>query len=132
MESPRIHRWAVLEVGTYPFYSVRLAHAGLSILVECGTRMSYRHIQALHARMIDGLVSTQYRAIVFPAPRNRSAIVTFTGPRIAELHKYLLANRIFVSLREGNIRVSPHFYNTMADIDRLTTFVRRFEKSRGK
>jgi selenocysteine lyase/cysteine desulfurase len=117
------------EVGTYPFYSVRLAHAGLSILVKCGTRNTYKHIQSLHARMIDGLQSTQYRAIVFPSPRNRSAIVSFTGPRTSELHKYLLENRIFVSLREGNIRVSPHFYNTMADMDRLTAFVRRFEKS---
>lgn len=119
------------EVGTYPFYSVRLAHAGLSILAECGTRNSYKHISSLHARMIDGLQSTRYRAIVFPSPRNRSGIVSFTGPQTAALHKYLLANRVFVSLREGNIRVSPHFYNTMADMDRLTAFVRRFEKSLG-
>lgn len=120
------------EVGTYPFYSVRLAHAGLSILVSCGTQSTYKHIQSLHARMRDGLESTRYRAIVFPAACNRSAIATFTGPRVADLHRHLLANRIFVSLREGNIRVSPHFYNTMADIDRLTTFVQRFEKSRWK
>lgn len=119
------------EVGTYPFYSVRLAHAGLSILAKCGTRSIYKHILSLHSRMIDGLKPTRYRAVVFPSPRNRSGIVSFSGPQTAALHKYLLANRIFVSLREGNIRVSPHFYNTMADIDRLTTFVRRFEKSLG-
>jgi selenocysteine lyase/cysteine desulfurase len=119
------------EVGTYPFYSVRLAHAGLSILTKCGTRRAYTHILSLHARLAEGLRSTKYRIIVFPSPRNRSGIVSFTGPQTAALHKYLLANRIFVSLREGNIRVSPHFYNTMADMDRLITFVRRFEKSLG-
>lgn len=119
------------EVGTYPFYSVRLAHAGLSILVQCGMQNAYKHILSLHARMVDGLKPTRYHAIVFSSPRNRSAIVSFTGPQIGALHKYLLADRIFVSLREGNIRVSPHFYNTMADMDRLTTFVRRFEKSLG-
>jgi selenocysteine lyase/cysteine desulfurase len=31
----------------------------------------------------------------------------------------LQAENIFVSLREGNLRVSPHLFNTERDIDRL-------------
>jgi len=39
--------------------------------------------------------------------------------RTAELYQRLRKENVIVSLREGNIRVSPHLYNTERDIDRL-------------
>lgn len=117
------------EVGTYPFYSVRLVHAGLTILTGCGVNNIFIHVQRLHQRLAEGLRGTDYRPIIFPDRRNRSAIVSFTGRHTARLHRYLLERRIYVSLREGNIRVSPHFYNTEADIDRLSEAVIRFGRT---
>lgn len=35
----------------------------------------------------------------------------------------LIENRVVVSLREGAIRVAPHFYNSTEDIDRLLAVV---------
>ena len=34
------------------------------------------------------------------------------------IHQALAADRVFVALREGNLRFSPHLYNSNADIDR--------------
>ncbi len=129
-DRPPFHDGRFWEVGTYPFYSVRLAHAGLSILTECGIKNVYALIRGLLSRLIDGLASTEYRPIMFPDPRNQSAILSFSGPRTDDLHRYLDAKRIFVSLREGNIRVSPHFYNTEGEIDRLIRAVVQFERLR--
>ncbi|HWO56584.1 MAG TPA: aminotransferase class V-fold PLP-dependent enzyme [bacterium] len=120
------------EVGTYPFYSVRLAYAGLSILAECGVGRIHRHIQSLHRRLGERLVGTPWRPLVFPRAANRSAIVSIAGPQTKDLHRRLTAQRIYVSLREGNIRVSPHFYNTAADVDRLATAMIRFAAHRGR
>lgn len=39
--------------------------------------------------------------------------------RTKELFERLRAAKIFVSLREGSLRVSPYLYNTEADMDRL-------------
>ena len=39
--------------------------------------------------------------------------------RTKELFERLRAAKIYVSLREGSLRVSPYLYNTEADIDRL-------------
>jgi len=39
--------------------------------------------------------------------------------KTTELYQRLRKENVIVSLREGNIRVSPHLYNTERDIDRL-------------
>jgi cysteine desulfurase / selenocysteine lyase len=46
-----------------------------------------------------------------------------TPEKTAELYHKLRAENVIVSLREGNIRVSPHLYNTERDIDRLIAVV---------
>jgi cysteine desulfurase/selenocysteine lyase len=54
-------------------------------------------------------------------PRERSGIVCFRHPAVetAELAEHLRAENVVVSLRGDVIRVSPHFYNTAAELDRL-------------
>ena len=39
--------------------------------------------------------------------------------KTTELYQRLRKENVIVSLREGNIRVSPHLYNAERDIDRL-------------
>jgi cysteine desulfurase/selenocysteine lyase len=46
-----------------------------------------------------------------------------TPEKTVELYQKLRAEHVIVSLREGNIRVSPHLYNTERDIDRLISVV---------
>jgi selenocysteine lyase/cysteine desulfurase len=41
--------------------------------------------------------------------------------KTAHLFEKLRAAQIFVSLREGALRISPHLYNSERDIDRLLT-----------
>jgi len=46
-----------------------------------------------------------------------------SAEKTAELYQKLRAENVVVSLREGNIRVSPHLYNTERDIDRLIAVI---------
>ena len=46
-----------------------------------------------------------------------------TPEKTVALYHKLGAENVIVSLREGNIRVSPHLYNTERDIDRLIAVV---------
>lgn len=48
---------------------------------------------------------------------NMSGIITFPHPKAKEIFGALQEREIIVSLREGMIRVSPHFYNTFEEID---------------
>jgi cysteine desulfurase/selenocysteine lyase len=46
-----------------------------------------------------------------------------TPEKTAALYKKLRANNVFVSLREGNLRISPHLFNSERDIDKLIAVV---------
>jgi selenocysteine lyase/cysteine desulfurase len=46
-----------------------------------------------------------------------------TPEKTAALYERLKKENVMVSLREGNVRVSPHLYNTERDIDRLITTI---------
>lgn len=118
-------RW---EVGTYPFYSLRFAHEGLRMLQECGGDAVWEIIQRRLRRLAEGLSDSQYRPLIFPEVRNRSGIVVLPGPDTTSLHRHLQSRKVLTALREGNIRVSPHFHTTETEIDRLLDAVREFEK----
>jgi selenocysteine lyase/cysteine desulfurase len=82
-------------------------------------------ILALTDRLCEGLVQSGYRLLSPREPEEKSGAVTFVSARHGskELHERLREARIIVSLREGAIRVSPHFYNTEDEIDRLLAAV---------
>ncbi|MFW9844228.1 MAG: aminotransferase class V-fold PLP-dependent enzyme [Candidatus Thorarchaeota archaeon] len=57
-------------------------------------------------------------------PNNNSATVSCEPPDVEKLNEKLRENRIFCSVRNGRLRVSPHFYNTAEDVDRLLEYFR--------
>ena len=59
--------------------------------------------------------------------KHRSGIVSFYHSRAEELYNYLISRDITVLLREGKIRVSPHFYNNQENLDKFLEAVADFE-----
>jgi cysteine desulfurase/selenocysteine lyase len=56
--------------------------------------------------------------------RNNSATVSCKPPDVEKLNESLTKNRIYCSVRNGRLRVSPHFYNTCKEVDRLIEHLR--------
>jgi len=97
--------------------------AGLELLLEAGIENTAAQIRLLTDRLIAGL---QVKGITIATPvgrkSERSGIISFTlGSAAANeaLVKRLHEQQIIISYRGERCRVSPHFYNTEADIDRL-------------
>ncbi|MCR8433654.1 MAG: aminotransferase class V-fold PLP-dependent enzyme [Candidatus Korarchaeota archaeon] len=70
--------------------------------------------------------------VIFMTPEGTlSPILTFKleGIDTKSLLEYLLERNIYVSVRLGALRVSPHFYNNAGDIDRLLNALIDFSKS---
>lgn len=55
-----------------------------------------------------------------------SGITSFKIDNTEALHKHLEDEKIVCSLREGYIRLSPHFYNTFEDIDKVISAINKF------
>ncbi len=101
--------------------------ASLSLIEEVGIDRIEAIDMALAERLHAGLERIAgVRVLSTADPAHRSAIVFFTlddRERDTALVRALHAERVIVALRPNGIRVSPHFYNSEADIDRFLELV---------
>jgi selenocysteine lyase/cysteine desulfurase len=115
-------RWDVPE--TSSFFNLAAMEASLEFVVRTGPQAVWQHNLALLEHMIARLPVDR---MVLASPREADrrgpyACLRARQPdRTKELYERLRAAKIFVSLREGSLRVSPYLYNTEADMDRLIT-----------
>jgi selenocysteine lyase/cysteine desulfurase len=113
-------RWDMAETSNY--FNFAAWDASLQFVLQLGPET----VQAHNRKLIDLLFERLPKDRCVPASPLDSArrgpygcFTARTPQRTAELYEKLRKENIIVSLREGNIRVSPHVFNTEQDIDRL-------------
>ena len=57
-------------------------------------------------------------------PEHNSATVSCEPQDVDNLHQELIKNKIHCSVRNGRLRISPHFYNNHAEIDKIIEHLR--------
>jgi selenocysteine lyase/cysteine desulfurase len=110
------------ECGSYNLAGILALGAMLELLLEVGIGRIWERVQGLNAVLVEGLVAKGYRLV---SPRREesecSGIVSFASP--GHLHEEILKGlerrRMIIALREGRLRVSPHFYNSESQIAAL-------------
>lgn len=106
------------ELITLPFQDFAGMNASLGLLLEVGIANIARHVRACHAPVLDWARRTGAR-IASPTDRRGSAILCVAPPDPAAAHAALCDAGIFSSLREGAIRLSPHLFNTVEEMERV-------------
>jgi cysteine desulfurase / selenocysteine lyase len=107
--------------GTASFLTFQPWTASVEYLLGLGIDRVAAWDQQLVERFLQGLDPDRYK---LASPRRgaaRSALVVFgdhQSERNPPLHEALTAAGVDVAFRRGRLRVSPHLYNTEADIDR--------------
>jgi selenocysteine lyase/cysteine desulfurase len=120
--SPTARRF---ESGTPPIPSIYAGVAGIELMQEIGIEETRLHVLGLHERLYEG-VEELGGTIVTPAdPEKRGALVCVRSSDAAELVRRLAADRIVTSSRDGNLRISPHCYNTLEDIEAVLAALER-------
>ncbi len=106
----------VLEWGTWPVIAFEGVIASMKFLNEFGAPEKYEsHTRRLVERLMDGLMDMGYEVVT---PRDsKASIVVFKHRKPYELASILSRDGYIVSPRPGTIRVSPHFYNTIDEIE---------------
>ncbi len=94
----------------------------IALLEEVGIDTVRTRILSLVDRMVDGLkrnTSVQVKSSLEES--SRSGIVSLACRDPESLVQRLLQRGVVVSVRGGGLRISPHFYNTEGEIDKLVS-----------
>jgi selenocysteine lyase/cysteine desulfurase len=118
--APGARRWDSTE--TANFTNLAAWEASLDLVQRIGVDALEHHTASLVDEIIERLPRNRC-ALASPEQRERRGpyvCVSALDPNdTASLYEKLRGAQIFVSLRENALRISPYFYNTLADISRL-------------
>jgi selenocysteine lyase/cysteine desulfurase len=106
------------ELMTLPYQDFAGLNASLELLLAIGIERIRDHIRTLHRPVIEWAERSGAR-IASPRGRSGSGILCVAPEGVREAHRRLKAARIVCSLREGAIRLSPHCYNTVGEMERV-------------
>lgn len=109
------------EEGSYNSVGLYGLKAAIELLQDIGIASIEKRVLELTAQLIAGLEAKGYRVSTPKKDTERAGIVIFGSPQHAptELYEMLYAENIITAERGSGVRVSPHFYNTASEIERL-------------
>ena len=109
------------EEGTASFQDAAALAASVALILDLGVDK----IQGYLRELLDPLrrwlhEAPEIEVLSEDASKNASAILSFRTPAVETVHRMLRDAGVVCSLREGAIRVAPHFYNLPEEISHLT------------
>jgi len=107
--------------GTANFFNFVPWTASVELILDLGIEEIARYDRHLVTRFVDGLDRSRYD-VMGPGDGIGRAPMIFISHRDADrnrqIYDALIDAGIYVALRAGRLRISPHFYNTDEEIDR--------------
>ncbi|HYL91946.1 MAG TPA: aminotransferase class V-fold PLP-dependent enzyme [Alphaproteobacteria bacterium] len=105
--------------GTSNVPALYAAQPGLKIIREIGVEKIRAKSKKMTARLIELADQRGWRVNAPRNPEQRGGAVSIDMPNSQQVGKELLLRDVIVDWRpKAGVRISPHFYNTMEEIDR--------------
>ena len=107
--------------GTANFFNFMTWKASIKYLLSIGIENIYTHNIGLARYLAENIDAKQYE-IISPSDAQIPTAIVVVKARAGNaeiIQNTLMQHNIFVSLRQGNLRISPHIYNTPHEIGRL-------------
>jgi selenocysteine lyase/cysteine desulfurase len=96
--------------------SIYAGIAGIELMQEIGIAETQKHVRRLTELLIEGVDELGGTVATPRDPNRRGALLCIKSTDAERLVSELDAEGIDTSSRDGNLRVSPHAYNTPEDI----------------
>jgi len=121
-------RWADdarrFEVITLDFVGFNAMAESIGLLLETGPKAIEAHVTALADRALAFADDTPGVEFVTPRePSRRAGVLAFRTKDVAKSSERLTAAKVAHSVRTGCIRLAPHFYNTIVELDTALTLL---------
>ena len=107
------------ESGTPPVPNVYAAIAGIKLIRSIGVDKIENHLRQITGAIKEGVMRRGFNLVSPVDPKRHGAMITVRSPSVDQLTKRLADDDIIVSPRDDNLRISPHFYNNQADVNKL-------------
>ena len=120
--SPTARRF---ESGTPPIPNTYAALAGLNLIRAVGVERIEAHMRELTEALIEGAMRAGFSVVTPIQPRQHGALITIKSNDVNQLVRRLAAQGTITSSRDNNLRISPHFYNTLEDIDTVIAALKK-------
>jgi selenocysteine lyase/cysteine desulfurase len=120
--SPTARRF---ESGTPPIPNTYAALAGLNLIRAVGVERIEAHVRELTEALIEGAMRAGFSVVTPIQPRQHGALITIKSNDVNQLVRRLAAQGIITSSRDNNLRISPHFYNTLEDIEAVIAALKK-------
>jgi selenocysteine lyase/cysteine desulfurase len=106
-------------IGSISDIGIAAMEKSVSLILTAGIKNIQDHIIGLNRYAGEQLAEKGYTLVSDINPENMSGILSFRGEKTCETYNQLIRKGIIVSLRNGWIRISPHLYNNIEDIDKM-------------
>ena len=107
------------EMVTLPFQDFYGMTQSVELLLEIGIPEIAEVTRSLHEPLLKWADLRGIRVASPREDRHRSAIICLAPERAVEAYHAVKRAKIVCSLREGAIRLSPHFYNTVEEMEKV-------------
>lgn len=116
---------ARFEAGTKNYLGIVGLKESLKLLTEIGLANIEARIHRLGDYLVSKLNDTNFKLITPKAKEKRAGIITFRRKdKVSkDLFMALKQKKVIISLREDYLRISPHFYNTLEELDLLLKII---------
>jgi selenocysteine lyase/cysteine desulfurase len=108
--------------GSYNLAGVYGLGGGMELILEIGVDQISQHVRMLTDILAEGVRRKGYRLASSRQENEWSGIVAFYSDvhDLAQIQNHLQTeHRLVIAVREGRLRSSPHFYNTVREIEQL-------------
>ena len=107
------------EAGSPPAPNLYATLAGIKLVQSIGLARIQREVREITSAIKEGAMRRGWNLVSPVDPQKHGALITLRSHKVDLLVKWLAADGIIVSSRDHNLRISPHFYNTQADVNHL-------------
>ena len=113
------------ELSTPPFQEMAGFAESLGLLAELGVERIAAYLREVRRPLLEAAARGEFELASPTDGRHASSIVCVKTDHVAESYHSLKQAGVVGALREGSIRLSPHCYNTVEEMERVVDLLRR-------
>jgi cysteine desulfurase / selenocysteine lyase len=119
------------EEGSLNTMSIHAFGAALDLLLETGIENIENGVMALGDSIIEQLNQRGLKVYSSTRQEERSGNISFSmNQDTSQMYEWMLNNKVKLTVRDGLVRVSPHFYNSEGEVSRFFDLLDKFTASK--